>query len=112
MEPQPLLRRGLWRPRPPGDPPRRGAREGPRPFPLGCRVALIVSRVLVRSPSTVVVSRSTFRRRPPPPRKDRSADPAAAGLRRLRLAVTVLGPISIVTALLYYYGYVTAYAEY
>jgi hypothetical protein len=30
----------------------------------------------------------------------------------LRLAVTVLGPISIVTALLYYYGYVTAYAEY
>ena len=40
------------------------------------------------------------------------ADPAAAGLRRLRLAVTVLGPITIVTALLYYYGYVTTYAEY
>jgi hypothetical protein len=41
-----------------------------------------------------------------------SADPAAAGLRRLRLAVTVLGPLTIVTALLYYYGYVTTYAQY
>ncbi|WP_433157914.1 hypothetical protein [Kribbella sp. CA-247076] len=40
------------------------------------------------------------------------SDPAAAGLSRLRLAVTVLGPITIVTALLYYYGYVTTYAEY
>ena len=39
-------------------------------------------------------------------------DPAAAGLRRLRLAVTVLGPITIVTALLYYYSYVTTYAQY
>jgi len=29
----------------------------------------------------------------------------------LRLAVTVLGPLTIVTALLYYYGYVTTYAE-
>jgi hypothetical protein len=40
------------------------------------------------------------------------ADPAAAGLKRLRLAATVLGPLTIVTALLYYYGYVTTYAEY
>src|SRR4051794_29903298 len=89
----------------------------------------------------VVVNRSTGRRPPPAPRTDRSAeqpmpaattaangqpattagagpgsgdpaDPAAAGLSRLRLAVTVLGPITIVTALLYYYGYVTTYAEY
>jgi hypothetical protein len=89
----------------------------------------------------VVVSRSTGRHPPPAPRADRSAeqpvpaaaavadglpaatagagpgsgnpaDPAAAGLRRLRLAVTVLGPITIVTALLYYYGYVTTYAQY
>ena len=41
-----------------------------------------------------------------------AADPAAAGLRRLRLAVTVLGPLTVVTALLYYYGYVTTYAQY
>ena len=40
------------------------------------------------------------------------ADPAAAGLRRLRLAVTVVGPLTIVTALLYYYGYVTTYAQF
>jgi hypothetical protein len=89
----------------------------------------------------IVVSRWTGRPPPPAPRADRSAeqsvpaaaavadglpvatvgagpgsdnpaDPAAAGLRRLRLAVTVLGPITIVTALLYYYGYVTTYAEY
>jgi hypothetical protein len=89
----------------------------------------------------LVVSRSTGRHPPPAPGGDRSAeqlasaatasddglpaapagagpgggnptDPAAAGLRRLRLAVTVLGPITIVTALLYYYGYVTTYAEY
>ena len=89
----------------------------------------------------VVVSRSTGRHPPPAPRTDRSAeqpmpaattvadgqsaatvgtgsgsgtpaDPAAAGLRRLRLAVTVLGPLTLATALLYYYGYVTTYAEY
>lgn len=87
------------------------------------------------------MSRSTSRRPPPAHRPDHSAeqpapaatpvanglpavtvdagpgsgnlgDPAAAGLRRLRLAVTVLGPLTIVTALLYYYGYVTTYAEY
>src|SRR5215470_2174392 len=98
--------------------------------PLGFCVAL------------VVVSRSAGRHPPPAPRADRSAeqpvpaataaadgapaaaaagagsagstpaDPAAAGLRRLRLAVTVLGPLTIVTALLYYYGYVTTYAQY
>ncbi len=87
------------------------------------------------------MSRSTGRHPPPAPRADRSAeqlapaaaaaadglpaaaagaspgggnpaDPAAAGLRRLRLAVTVLGPLTIVTALLYYYGYVTTYAQF
>jgi hypothetical protein len=113
----------------------------PRRFPLGFYVVLVGSCVLIRSPFTVVVSRSTGRHPPPVPRTDRSAeqpmpaattaaddlpaatasadpgsgnpaDPAAAGLRRLRLAVTVLGPITIVTALLYYYGYVTTYAEY
>jgi hypothetical protein len=107
----------------------------PRRVPIGFYV------VLIRSPFTVVVSRSTGRHPRPAPRTDRSADqpmpaaatvadglpaatvaagpgsgnpadPAAAGLRRLRLAVTVLGPITIVTALLYYYGYVTTYAEY
>ena len=109
--------------------------------PLGFYVGLVASCVLIRSPITVVVSRSTGRHPPPAPRTDRSAeqpmpaastvadgkpaatvgtgpgtgnpaDPAAAGLRWLRLAVTVLGPITILTALLYYYGYVTTYAEY
>src|SRR5262245_18134390 len=100
--------------------------------PLGFRV------VLIRGPCTDVVSRSTGRHPPPAPGADRSAEqpvpadaaaadappaatagagpggggPAAAGLRRLRLAATVLGPLTIVTALLYYYGYVTTYAEY
>src|SRR5947207_15679936 len=117
----------MWRRRPPGDRRRRGAREMPRRFPHGFHVVLLASCVLIRSPFTIVVSRSTGRRPPPAPRTDRSAkqpvpavttvtnglpaatagagpgsgnpaDPAAAGLRRLRLAVTVLGPLTLVTA--------------
>jgi hypothetical protein len=109
--------------------------------PLGCYVALVASKFLIGHPLTLVVSQSTGRHPPSAPGTDRSAeqprpadtmvadglpratlgagpgsgntaDPAAAGLRRLRFAVTILGPITIATALLYYYGYVTTYAQY
>ncbi len=111
----------------------------PRRFPVGSSVALLASCALIRALSPAAVTRSTSRHPPPAsrtsakrpvtaattvadglpaatagagPGSGNPADPAAAGLRRLRLAVTVLGPLTIVTALLYYYGYVTAYAEY
>ena len=72
--PSPFYVAACGRARPPGDRRRSGRREMPRHVPLGFYVVLVVSCVLIRSPFTVVVSRSTGRHPPPAPGTDRSAE--------------------------------------